>query len=617
MKFKEYTKFLGLNTLRRANSISDAEAAHTLNVDLSSSSQISPMKGYSKFGNQSNAADKIIQQYEYERGLGFKTLLQVRDDGSNTFLEYLNPGDTRNSENGEWIQLINNFTTGKILSFAPFNDTGTDNLLMSNGADAFSRWSGAICILNGAVAAEAATLTVQKITGDPKTNATDGFGATGTLIVKSDAGTRVAVAYTGKTATTFTGCSNVPAMSDKAGIAEQVDITTYAAINKYTFILTAQGRLWGIGLVTSPTTLNYSTVGNFSDIGGTAGSTPDALGTEDFPEGGKNYCLASLDKTIVVYKENAVWGLTFEYPSATTRVAQRQKISDVGIAPSIKAIDRVDNEYIHISADGQIASLSRLQSTDLFNTNDLAAKIRPTIQDWVWDDAVIKYWRKERMLIIAGKSDSDQANNNKAVVIQFSIDKNGNKILNHSIIDWFIGAMTIYNKQLYFGGSVESECYKAFDGYSKNGAGYRFEYTTNIKNYGSEFKRKTIAGIALKGRIAAGATFYTEILFDENGKTAKYVGSISQSDGAPYITAATENFLGMNALGSEPLGSSKDDINEMDDFLVFYPLPRQAKPFNIQLNFYTDGEGQNAALFAYAISPEESEVIDYPKKLLN
>ena len=164
---------------------------------------------------------------------------------------------------------------------------------------------------------------------------------------------------------------------------------------------------------------------------------------------------------------------------------------------------------------------------------------------------------------------------------------------------------------------MESECYKAFDGYSKNGAGYRFEYTTNIKNYGSEFKRKTIAGIALKGRIAAGATFYTEILFDENGKTAKYVGSISQSDGAPYITAATENFLGMNALGSEPLGSSKDDINEMDDFLVFYPLPRQAKPFNIQLNFYTDGVGQNAALFAYAISPEEAEAIDYPKKLLD
>ncbi len=613
MEFKESTEFLGLNTLRRANEIGRHSAAHTLNADLSSSSQIAPLKAYSVFGKQYNATDKIVKQDEYERGLGHKSLLQVRDDGSNTILELLIEGDNRNSEKGEFVQLIDDFTTGKILSLAPFNDTGTDNLLMSNGADNFSRWNGAVCILDGAVSAAEGTLTVQKMSKQVKTNPTDGFDSSGDLIVNDDSGNRVVIAYTGKTDTTFTGCTNTPAMSDKAGIAQAVDTSTYSARKKFTFILTAQGRLFGTGVDSSPTTLYSSTVGDFTDIGDAAGSTPDAEIIEDFPEGGRNYALASIDKTIVIYKESQVWGLTFVYPSSTTRVAQRSKLSDTGIAPSIKAIDRVDADYIHISPEGLLMRLSHIASEDLFNSEDLLEDIRPTIEDWVWDDAEVKYWKKKRTLIISGKTDSTQDNNNKAVIIQFSKDKKKRRIANIGILDWFIGAMAVYNQQLYFGGSVESECYKAFDGYSKNGAGYRFEYTTNIKNYGSEFKRKTIQGIALKGRIGAGTTLFMDILLDEFGKTAKYTRTIKQSD-SDYVTQSPDNPLGVNALGSEILGGTKGDVSELDDFLVFYPLPIQAKPFNIQLNFYTDGEGQNVALFAYGIAVVDAKTIDYPKK---
>ena len=62
LKIQEQSQYRGLDTLRTANEIPPFFAAHTLNADLSSSSQIAPFKGYSRFGNQANATDKITEQ---------------------------------------------------------------------------------------------------------------------------------------------------------------------------------------------------------------------------------------------------------------------------------------------------------------------------------------------------------------------------------------------------------------------------------------------------------------------------------------------------------------------------------------------------------------------------
>jgi len=530
---KNITKFLGLNTLRTSDEIGDFEAAATLNADLSSSSQVSPMKGYSQFANQANASDKITQQFPYERSSGFETLLQIRDNDTNSILEYLNPGDTRNSQDGEIIPLITNFTTGKVMSFAPYNDEGTDQLLMSNGADNFSKWLPGICILDGAVLAAAGTLTVKKITGDSKTNATDGFSSSGSLTVKDDAGATVTITYSGKTATTFTGCSGVTAMADTAGIAQTVDTSTHSGLDKFTFILTAQGRLWGTGTSGAETLVKYSEVGDFTNF--TSSTNPDDPGFADFPEGGKNIAMGSIDNWIIVYKSKVVWGYALSFPTSTSKTSTRKLISDTGIAPSIKALALVGNDYVHVSPEGQIRRLSRLEAQNLFQTEDLALQIRPTIKDFVWDDAAITYWKKENILLIAGKSDSDQSNNDKVVSFQFSQNEKGSAILNRGIMDWFVNAMTVYDQQLYFGSSGDSKLFKAFDGFTKNGAAYKFIYTTKLEHFGSPFTRKNIEGLWVKGRISAGSELKTEILFGENGAIALYEKTLAQSDSA-YVT---------------------------------------------------------------------------------
>lgn len=606
----EQNEFLGLYTLRRANEIPPLFAAHTLNSDHSSSSQITPMKGYTRFGNQANASDKIVNQFSYERGLGLETLLQVRDDGSNTILEYLNPSDNRNSANGEWIPLITNFTKDLIWSFAAFNDTGTDNLLMSNGTDNFSRWSGAVCKLGTATSGGEATLTVAKITGDPKTNATDGFPSSGTLTVKDDAGTTVSITYTGKTATTFTGCSGVTAMSVNAGIAEAVDVTTHSAVPKFRFIITAQGRVWGTNKIAAGTLLQYSKVGDFTDW--TAGTAPDDPGSADFPEGGNNLVLGSIDDWIIIGKTKEMWAYSFQYPTSSTRVPIRKKISDVGVAAQ-KAFALVGSDYWYVSPEGQVRSVSRLEAENVFITEDLAHNISPTIKGFDYSDCSCIYWPKERIFLASAKSDSDQSANDKVITLQFSENSKGSANVSHGIMDWFIGDMAVYQEDLYFGGSSESRCHKAFNSFAKDGAPYIWEYTTRIENFGSEFVKKEVTMLAVKGLIGAGTTLNIEVLYNEAGSLTSVPLTISDTD-TDYITAGISNPLGSTALGSEPLGGTVEDVDDLDHFLVYYPITNKAYPYNAQINFKTDGAGQRVVVTSYALYARDARAELSPKK---
>jgi len=549
-------------------------------------------------------------------------MVHGRDDASNLIIEYFNHGDTRNSNDGEWTPLITTYTKDTIMSFAPYNDTGVDLLLGSNGTDNFWEWSGAICVMDGAVAEDASTITVKKVPDDPKTNPTDGFPSSGTLTYKDTAGAIKSLAYSSKTNTVFTMSTpgNTTASADTTGVAQAPDITTHSGIPKFTTIITAQGRLWGSGEPTQPTVMQGSEVGVFTNF--VVGNLPSDPLTEDFPEGGGNVALGSIDNWILVFKENQVIAYGLEFPSSTTVAAVRKHVSDIGIA-SVKALDRVGSDYIYASKSGQIRRISRLQAENLFIVEDLTLPIRPTIENFDWQDCALKYWPKERLVVASSRTDSDQTNNDKWVVLQFSQDEEGNPLLNHGIRDIFTGDFTVYKDDLYFGGSVASRVYKAFDGFSYDGGGYDFQYFTRIDHFGNEFTRKIIHGVWVKGRIISGTILNINVHLDELGRTAtyektvKYVpesgGEITDVDNG-IIIQGVSNPLGANPLGSQPLGGTISDIGELDPFLVYFPLPLSTRPFNVQIEFKTSGAGKRAVVDAHAVAVSEAPIQFFPKK---
>src|SRR3990167_9342599 len=202
------TKFKGFNSLRRATELPEGVAADCLNCDLGSSSIIAPIKGYSVFGNQANTGHKTIRRYTYTKGDGTEILLQVRDNETNYILDYLNKLDVRNNADGEWsileaglsrtVNQADGTTRKAEFGFAPFNDTGTDQLVYGNGVEALRIWNGAF--------AKIASTTVNTIVINSDLTCTQlGFSATGSLIINGTTYT-----YTGLSSKTFTGVGTNP-----------------------------------------------------------------------------------------------------------------------------------------------------------------------------------------------------------------------------------------------------------------------------------------------------------------------------------------------------------------------------------------------------------------------
>ncbi len=595
MKLLTQTEFRGLFSRRSAEEIPLGFAARVKNSDHASSSSVEPHKAYETYGNQDNATDKGKRKFTYSRGDGFETKVHVRDDGSNTILEYHNPSDTRKHAKGEWLVLVSGLTKDTVMGFTPFNDTGTDNMIFCNGIENFSVWSGAICVFDGAVLAAASTITVKKVTGDPKTNPTDGFPSSGTIVYRDTAGAIKSLAYSSKTATVFTMTTpgNTTASADLTGCAEAADTSTHSALNKNNILHTAQGRVWATGNPAQPTVLDFSEVSDFTNF--TAAANPDDPGARDFPEGGNNTAIKSRDAWIFLGKDKGVFAYQIVYQSATTRSEVVKKISNIGIATQM-SIKQIGNDYVYISPDGNIMQLSRIEAENEFNVQDLSELIEPTIRDMVFDEASMVYWKKRRRLLIAAKKNSESSKNDQVIELQLSNNEEGAKVINYGILDWYVGDWSVWEENLYHISSVESYDFKSFAGYDKNTAPYEWIRTDRIENFGKPSEQKQLFFHEIAGFMSTGTTLTTIYAFDENGITVELEKSLAGTQGEPIVVAQPLNTIGAFELGSDPIGGTSENLEDLDFFHVFFELPPDYRPYNVQRSFKLDGVGQRVVI---------------------
>ncbi|MDP1689433.1 MAG: hypothetical protein Q8L47_04905 [bacterium] len=601
------TIYKGLLTLRSAEELPQGYAADSLNADLASSSSATPLKGYSLFGNQANPNDKIVAKFSYFRGEDTEVLLQVRDDATNYIVEYLNTEDIRNSANGEWLilesglsrvlTLLDGTTIPAFFTFAPFNDSSIDGsgnltitrqLLYGNGVESIRIW-------NGSTAKVASSTTNTIVIAGTQTCAQRGFSATGSVNIN---GTNYV--YTGLSSKTFTGVTtDASGLTVGIGIAQKVDSTTLGSIDKAAIIGSSQSRIF----LLDNTTCSFSNVSDATTW--TAGSTLSAGGFEDFPQlNGPGTAMSFLDDWVIVFSKVKIIAFRYTFPSSTTRVSEMKEISDEGTS-NPKSIIKVGNQIIYITPKGGIKRLTAVQSENVFNVEDLTESIRPSIKNWIWDDGCLLYSPKDRILIAAGQSNDTVGVNDKAVTLQFSIDENGNQIINLGIIDWFINAGAFYNGKLHFGSSVESNNFIAFDGWSKNGAPYNFKRTERIENFGNHWEKKWLKFLAVSGGLANGSTLKIKIKYGLNGSITTKEMQIKASD-SNYVIQSPLNVLGGFELGTQPLGSTNEDLGDQNPFEVIFELEHIYSRI-IQVEFYTEGVGQNVSIFSHGYYVENAE----------
>ena len=566
-------KWLGMYTTKTATQIPDFYLANILNCSCSDIGGIAPFKQYSQFANQLTGVGRIISSKTVFTSLGVEIPLRVRDDDTNTHLEWYN------SVAGNWETLLPNLTTAKPMAFADYNTATQDGVFFCNGIMNYSFWKKAI----GSVASNSATvITLNEVA------ATQGF-TTGTVIVNG-----VEYAYTGTSGNTLTGLSGLPTFDANEGVAEAVDDTTYSAITKFDILSVGDGRIWGAR--SDNVRLYYSQVGLGSNF--TSADTPDAPGFRDFIEGeGSITSIGFIKENCIVFKNDLVRLYKLDYPTATTRISISKELrrgDSVG-AVNHQGTTTIGETIFYVTKKGGLKSISLSKLQEDFDFEDITDNIRPTLKDGVFTSARSTYFEKEKVFLTAFKKNSDSAYNDRVVAIEFikSTDEQLKKSL--SILDWTVGDWFRYNGDLYFGSSFEPNCFKAFDGYQKGTQDASFKALFTLKRY--RFGESPVLQKDLDYLIVTGWTLSGKLTFQLE---YNYLGSLahleatfdpSVTNDQKYIIYPTVNVMGAFEMGTEPIGGTLDDINELNYFRIFFTLPEKHHPIDAQLTVYSDEAG--------------------------
>ena len=608
------TKFFGMDSLHTAIRVPEGYAADSLNSDLGSSSQAGPMKGYSKFGNQANAANTIVRKYAYQKGDGVEVMLHVRDNGTNYIVEYLNQEDTRNNINGEWSILETGLTRSvnksdgtttnpARFSFVAFNTTGTNKLVYGNGVEGLRRWNGA----TAAVGSTTATTIVISVAAGTVSLSSRGFAASGSVIING-----TTYVYTSIAAQTFSGVTpNPTGEAVNSGIAQIVNTAALAAVDKGSVIISAQERIFMAGITATPNQVDYSTTGDETTY---SGSLPTSGGFEDFPQmNGEIVALSFIKDYILVFSEKKVIAFKFEFPTSTTKVTRLLEISDEGAA-SHKAVKKFNDQVWYLTPKGGIKRITQVSAENAFAIEDMTEFIRPTIKNFIWTDGALEYSQKDKLWFAAGRTDKTVSNNNMTVMMWYSddgssagighADGQSGKIWNLGMTDTFIGDMCIFKKELHFGSSVASNDYLMFDGFSRDGGPYLWRRTERVETFGNPWERKWIQYLALRGAIGPGTTLKATLKYGINGNVSSQLCQIKGTDTA-YVVQTPLNMLGGFSLGTEPLGGTIEGIGDLNPFLVIFELPPIYER-EFQLMFECD-TGLRVVVETYGYKAESAE----------
>ena len=110
--FKNLQDMGGLFTASPEDKIPDRNASDIGNIDFSVDGLAQTAIGYSVFANSEAGAGIGVRGFIFKKNFGTvdRILLRVRDDGSNTILEWLNASNPDTSD-GKWEMLIDDLTT--------------------------------------------------------------------------------------------------------------------------------------------------------------------------------------------------------------------------------------------------------------------------------------------------------------------------------------------------------------------------------------------------------------------------------------------------------------------------------------------------------------------------
>lgn len=576
--FKNIIDLGGLVTNTTEDKIADRNASEVRNIDFSLKGIIQTKEGYGLVANEITTGGEILRTYVFKKNFGTvkRIKLRVRDDGTNSHLEWWNESNPDYSE-GKWEQLVASLTQGAIMGFAPANGNNASKvnfLVFCNGVNNFSTWNGATATI--------ASVTANTIVCN-ETLSTEGFTATGSILVD---GTEYA--YTGITSKTFTGVTPNPTVQNPTayyGVAQKADTTTYSSLDKGNILLTTQGKLFLSGIPTNESLVTYSKTGDVTDFTSIPGGLGDA-GDFDVMEGGGgiNLLTAKGKNGLVIHKDDAVIQYVRDLAGDGTSVDEVFNTVTAGEdtgATNLKGESTLGQDSFYVTNFEGLKLLNKTLNGDDLQVNTLTSVILPTLKDWDFSDAAVIYYPNKRV-IKCSAWDADDVRK----TISYYVNTGDISIDDEPAADFMF-----VDRKLYFGSAYNQNVYEIGQRKSANGTGINHVYVTKEFSFSEPARDKEFNIVYVDGLIAASTklkiTVYYGILGEEGEKS--YILSWDDKEVSDQKVSA----LGTEVLGEVSLGSVSDDISNsyIFSFPIHFDVQRSLR-YKIKFETYYDNETQ-------------------------
>lgn len=514
--------------------------------------------GYELFGNRLSTAGSILRLHTFRRPIRDDEILMRQRA---TTLEYYHIGTAQ----WETVPIVGSIAAGAklgLINYTSATDT-VDYVYYSDGSTlTLQRWNGGHTQLNGALAGGEATVTVDSTTGFTTTGSIDIGGTT--------------VTYTGKTATTFTGCAGTPAAADNLAVEQVADNFSASSGSKPlgNIMAVVNGQL----AVAVNQYVKISDIDDFTDWG--SGNAT----TKGF-SGGKITALAVKNKKLIVHTANAIQALSYEFTSDLTGFQIR--VEDIVLAPGYGAkvftgiVNVGEGSMFHISGDGAVRRTVQSEVSELFDTGSVSNNIKNTLAKYTMTNASGIFFKNKAYFCVQ----SDDGSINDIVLVNDMKYARENES-GEAWSKWrlYINDFAVYGGRLYFASSADPNVYVLFTDDSgdaltnDDGAAIPWYYSTPLLDFGKPELKFVLNKFISRGFITQNSEVTYKILYDYGVTGESEQQFLGSNEDFVFVPAA-------EAMGEEVIGEGGITVDQFDGLYPFtYPTDYgSTDAFNIQV----------------------------------
>ena len=511
--------------------------------------------GYSLKGAASTDRNKIKSEFVFKTKVGDTIMGRMDDNGDLEF--YSETSDA-------WETLKTSLQGSYPLRWTTWWDP-TDlirKLLMVNHDANIYEWSGATATL--AAITDATHITINE------TIATRGFFTTGTrsIRIKDSGGTWREAVVTSQTGSIFTVTTDLTSFTFAANalVVQSVRTNSNEPASGYIndVIKTLENHIYVGSHASSIVYMSKST--DFADFGFSSPRIATdgwQFVLDDFSIGFETNISGEGNESMVFFA-GGDWIYRVEFVDlGDASISQVAKVRPVIVssgqgAVSQELISKVKNSIIFLNSSNELLELGSVENLATIQQTPLSDPIKPDFLAATFTGGTIRFWRNN--LYVTAPSSG------KTFILSFREKEGGQRRFWQPPQLLPVGPLSDYGGALIGHSNSLTESYVLFDGTNDNGQPIAFKAYFAYNNLEAREKLKNFDKYFVELYLTSNATVMLKLVFEYLGAKAIRTYTFLGTETAYLFTPNPNASLGVNNLGTSPLGATSEEV---PDFLKY------------------------------------------------